>query len=339
MAKINIKHLLITFDYELFLGKKSGSVEKCVINPTNKILSILNKYNAKAIFFVDAAWLVRLRETSENHPAAKESYNKVTAQLQEAIKNGHYVFNHLHPHWLDARYLPDINQWDLSDQTHYRFSSLAKEQKDSIFAQTTQILREIGNPVKPGYKANGYRAGGWSIQPFEDFSPYFQQYGIAFDFSIKPGMKSITTAQHYDFTGISIDHPYKFANDPVAPSNGDFTEFPITDIYVPSFLKPLNRVLLKYLWIKGDKHLFDGSGIAPKVLVETSVKTEMIAIELLTIVKLYSYLRLLKKSDYMQFISHPKMLSEHNINTFARFMKKAYAKYEIETDFRKMLPQ
>ena len=47
------KNILLTFDYELFLGHISGSVNDCLILPTNKILSILSDQNIKhSMFFV-----------------------------------------------------------------------------------------------------------------------------------------------------------------------------------------------------------------------------------------------------------------------------------------------
>jgi len=339
MPAKTLKHLLITFDYELFLGKKSGSVEKCVIEPTNKLISILSKHKALAVFFVDAAWLVKLKECAAMYPAAKESYQKVVVQIQQLIKEGHYIFNHLHSHWLDAQYIPETNEWNLSNHALYRFSALSEEQRDTIFAQTNQVLKEIIEPVKPGYTTEGYRAGGWSIQPFECFIPYFKKYGIKYDFSIKPGMKSVTTAQQYDFTKATITTPYQFTDNPVVKGYGDFTEFPITGISIPEYMKQLNRILLKYLWLKGDRYAFDGQGVSAKVLETTTTETEMVSIELLTRAKLPAYLSLIKAHDYVQFISHPKMLTKHNMDTFAHLMKKAFAKYTIETDFKKMLPK
>ena len=40
----NQKQLLVTFDYELFLGNRSGSVDECMITPTNKLVILLGKY-------------------------------------------------------------------------------------------------------------------------------------------------------------------------------------------------------------------------------------------------------------------------------------------------------
>ena len=56
------KTLLFTFDYELFLGKRSGNVLDSVITPTQEVLNILNEYSIRAIFFVDTTWLIKLKE-------------------------------------------------------------------------------------------------------------------------------------------------------------------------------------------------------------------------------------------------------------------------------------
>jgi len=40
----------ITFDYELFFGKESGSAEKCIIKPVNILREIAKKRNTKFIF-------------------------------------------------------------------------------------------------------------------------------------------------------------------------------------------------------------------------------------------------------------------------------------------------
>lgn len=335
--KYHIKNLLITFDYELFLGKKSGSVEKCVIEPTNKIFQILAEFSAKAIFFIDTAWLVRLKQVAVNYPEANKSYEKVMSQLQDIVKKGHYIFNHLHPHWLHAQYLPEINQWDLSDFSYYRFSNLNKEDRTYLFAETSRLLTEILMPLGSSHKTDGYRAGGWSIQPFNDFKPYFEQYGIKYDFSVLPGMKSLTTAQQYDFTGITKQQPYKFSSAPDKPESGNFTEFPITAVRIPLFAKLLNRLLLKYFWMNGDRSAFDGIGVSSAVLEKTRIDAEMASMELINIIKLPIYLKFLRKHSYMQLISHPKMLTAYNLRSFELFLKKAFTSFKIETDVYQML--
>src|SRR6478609_9323839 len=109
------KSVLLTFDYELFQGTKSGSVKNCLIKPTSRLLPILDQYGAKSVFFVDMLYVYRLSEIVEGYPKAKADFNLIKHQIMEFANRGHYVFNHLHPHWLDAKYIAEENQWDLSN--------------------------------------------------------------------------------------------------------------------------------------------------------------------------------------------------------------------------------
>ncbi|MEO8762224.1 MAG: hypothetical protein ABI388_11860, partial [Bacteroidia bacterium] len=173
----NTKHLLLTFDYELFLGSKSGSTKNCILLPTSKILEILETYQIKnAIFFVDTTYLLRLKEIDNKE--AQLDFKKISEQLIEMKNNGHYIFPHLHPHWLDAKYIEKDNHWDLSDTKKYSFSSLSAEEKSQIFTDSIKLLTEIVGPQE----VLGYRAGGWCIQPFSDFELYFKKHNIQYDF-------------------------------------------------------------------------------------------------------------------------------------------------------------
>lgn len=322
------RNVIFSFDYELYLGLKSGSVEKCVIAPTAEMLGILKEHGAKGIFFVDTTWLLRLREAGQTHLAARINFEEVTAQLQTIVSSGHYIFPHLHPHWLDAKYLEKDNQWELADQSRYHFHSLNDKERERLFKDSIALLNEIIIPVCPGYTPSGYRAGGWSIDPFSDFEPHFRKYGIK-----------------YEFSKMENSQPYRFNDNFLKNRNGDFTEFPITHIELTSFTILRNRLLAKYLWRTGDRGYGDGTGAVTGKMQSEEIQKhergagEMAAIESLTQVKLPAYLKFLARNNYMQFIAHPKMLSRHSIKTFRMWMRTAYDKYEIETDFMKMVPQ
>ena len=61
--KSNLRNILFTFDYELFLGANSGTVEKCLLEPTNLLINLFDKFSIKnAIFFVDTSYLIRLEQ-------------------------------------------------------------------------------------------------------------------------------------------------------------------------------------------------------------------------------------------------------------------------------------
>ncbi|MBL0049995.1 MAG: hypothetical protein IPP32_18075 [Bacteroidetes bacterium] len=166
------KNLLFTFDYELFLGERSGSVAKCMIEPTNKLISIFDRHKIHAaIFFVDTTYLIRLKEMSKSSLAAKEDFDNISAQLQLLIQKKHYVFPHIHPHWLDAEYNKGSNSWSLSNIAKYRFHAISEAERTSLFDQSINILEAIIQPIQPNYALDGYRAGAGAFSLLVIFIP------------------------------------------------------------------------------------------------------------------------------------------------------------------------
>lgn len=335
------KNLLFTFDYELFLGRSSGSVEKCMLAPTRQLIGLFERYGiANALFFVDTTYLLRLKEVANVHPAAKVDFDAIQQQLQELIRKGHLIYPHIHPHWQDATYDVRTNNWSLPSLTYYRFHALQEKEREAIFDNSIRILSDIISPVTANYKIDGYRAGGWCIQPFSDFYPCFKKHGIVYDFSVLPGMKNLSTAQYYDFQ-VAPKKVYQFETDITqAVEGGSFTEVPISLVRVSAAIEFANKLLLKFLWKTGNRSVGDGSGVVAQV--EENIETiknqhEMVSIELLTRVKLKLYQNFLRQNTLMHFISHPKMLSAHNFACLEQFLKHATKLYDVRTNFRELV--
>ncbi len=346
------KQLLITFDYELFLGNRSGTVNDCMIEPVESLIRVMQPYNIHAVFFVDTTYLVQLQKLSAQYPPCKNDFELIKKQLQSLVQLGHYVFPHIHPHWEDAVYLPATNQWQLNHIEKYRFHNVDETTRAGIFDNSVKILQDIIHPVQPAFKVNGYRAGGWCIQPFDDFKPHFDKHNFIYDFSVLSGFFHNSTAQFYDFSTAPRKSVYRFQDDVCEESvNGRFIEFSISSVKIPLILNMINKIWLKYQYRILNDHTFKkgegqhttstgdtepaaGTG---KNMINTS--WERISIELLTSVKLPVYTDYMKSSDYMHFISHPKMITRHNLKVFDKFLKMVFDKYTIETDFHKMIPE
>jgi len=286
-----------------------------------------------AIFFVDTTYLIRLK--SSNNENCKLDFEKIKKQIKEIKNAGHYVFPHLHPHWLDAKYLPDINQWDLSDTEKYSFSSLEKEEKQFVFSQSIKILEEIIGEQNDW----GYRAGGWCIQPFADFKPFFEEYKIKYEFSVLKGYSCVSDFQNFNFMKAPEKKFYKFSDDVlIEDPNGLYTQMPISNIKRSLITKIFNNIFIKFLYKKGITNYGDGLSTSSASVKESkSGNTEMASIELLTIINITDYIKKVEKMEFLHFISHPKMLNPHNLNCLDVFLKKILAKHEITTDFKKMI--
>jgi len=330
------RNVLFTFDYELFLGNRSGTVENCLIHPTQKLMEVLKSYSAKGIFFIDTTYLIRLQK--EAGPAPKNDFYKISEQIKCLIREGHYVFPHFHPHWIDAKYDSKINEWYLKDLKKYRFHNISSEERSEIFEASVSILRDIIKDVSSDYKLNGYRAGGWSIQPFSDFKPFFDKYDIKYDFSVLPGDKLFSEAQHYDFTTVPAKPIYKFTRDITQEEdNGKITEFTISKIEISPIRRFLNKIFLKISSFDNTKI---GNGISVRIFSGNHNRLnnfEMISIELFTSAKYSIYREYIAANNYMHFISHPKMITLNGYAQFSKFLKEIFATYQVETDFKKMI--
>ena len=242
---ISQKNILLTFDYELFLGENSGSVYNSILKPTEIILNSLKKLNLKnSLFFVDTLYLYRLKNIE--HHKAQTDYARIYKQLIEILKNGHFIYAHIHTHWFNADYNSGINRWHLSNLLHYRFHSITKEQQQQSFEFSINFIKELQTQANIFYDIDCYRAGGWCIQPFEDFKPYFLKYGIKYDFSVLKNFSLNDDLSYYNFEDFPQEPIYNFEDDvATAKKDGCFKEFTITSIPLSK-----NKILKNKLFLK-----------------------------------------------------------------------------------------
>ena len=96
---------IITADYEIF-GNGLGCVKKCMVEPTERMLEICDKYDATLTLFVDVCEYWAFKKAADEVILYSEElpHILIEQQLQDAIKRGHDVQLHFHPQWLDAKY-------------------------------------------------------------------------------------------------------------------------------------------------------------------------------------------------------------------------------------------
>lgn len=324
------KQLLFTFDYELYLGKNSGSVTNCLLIPTRKLLEILSRFQIKAIFFVDTLYLFRLKEVSVYSEEALKDYTDIKKQLTIFSEQGHYLFLHQHPHWMDAKYIPETNSWDISDSTNFSCVNFTREMINYLFGISIEILNEF---VKQKYPESplGYRAGGLFIQPFNLFYDSFKQYNIQYDFSVlRNAVLKSDNNLFFDFSKIPMEFIYHFEKDPcLLDMNGKFKEFTLNTIKIFGIWKLLNSFY--YRVISGFTNDFKyGDGLPTKNASFIKfpdqkkygklISIESFSIENLNPVKLLLYISFLKSNSYMHWISHPKLVTRKSLNYFSDFL-------------------
>lgn len=317
------KKAILTFDYELFLGSDSGNLFTTLINPTNLIIEQLKQNNGKAIFFVDAVFLLYIKKNNYN------DFELVKEQLKDILINNSFLGLHIHSQWLDAISLEDY-RWSFKSYEKYRFHSLSEVKRVQLFNDCLEILQciidEVGieNNIKQK-KIIHFRAGGWCIQPFEVFKELFIRSGIKYDFSVKPYFKLEKLPYlYFNFEKVSSGNEcWAFSTDPcIHEENGVFIEYPVSTIKISGFFLLLNR--LKFISNKsfGDgKSMFQSmsefqtsNNLFKKVekffsLVKVNMQFESFS----SIYFKFLYSKIFKKKSIITIVGHPKLFSQQAI--------------------------
>lgn len=248
--------VILTFDYELFFGTATGSVQKCMIEPTDRLLELSRKFHVPMVFFVDAGFLVKLSEYKDRFPELEKDLNQITAQLLEMKTLHCEVQLHIHPHWEKSFY--DGEKWVVVTDGAYKLSDFTDAEAEDIVRKYHGFLTGL-----TGTKMTTYRAGGWCIQPFSQIERVFRDLEIVCDSTVFPGGKFESEHYRFDFTKIPLfTNPYRFQSDVVMEEqNGFFLEIPIASWeFHPLFYWRL--YILGRLNPKAHKMIGDGSFLA-----------------------------------------------------------------------------
>lgn len=309
--------IFVTLDYELFFGD-SGTPEKCIIEPTNELIKIADKYNFKCVFFVDSGYLIKLKEFKKRYPKLENDYNLVSNQIKQLSENGHDIQLHIHPHWEDSIY--NNGSWSF-DIKRYRLDAFSEDEIGDIFFRYKRVLEEIIHK-----KINTYRAGGWCIQPFEKLKKAFIECDLKIDSTVFYNGKNTTQTQWFDFEcAKDLDH-WRFSNDPcVEDEKGVFLEIPIASTRV----SPL--FYWKFAFIKKiglEKHKPYGDGNASptsnqqlkRLLTKSSYS--VVSMDGYKASLLNKAFRVYEKDNKKNFviIGHPKAFTDFSLNKLEAFI-------------------
>ena len=238
-----MKKVILTFDYELFFGVRCGTVNGCLIVPTRKILDALRTVGGRAVFFIDYLMLKRMREQCDETRLDAE---RIESQLKEIVREGSRIELHLHPHWIDAKYLGD-GQWDFTNYTHYCLDTLSKSEVSQMVCEGATYLNTIAQEVVPNYNVMAFRAGGWAIIPFNKLYEGFMKSGIRIDSSVCKGMILNGVNYRMDFSNSPSKDVYRFSTDVLSPeADGEFYEAQISSFRFNPITYVLDGIYRKF---------------------------------------------------------------------------------------------
>ena len=322
-------NIYITLDYELFFGSRSGTIEACIIKPTEELIKITSEYGVRFVCFVDAGYLMALKRQMNEFPSLVQDYNLITNQLQSLVSMGHGIELHIHPHWEDSFF--DGNSWKM-DTGRYKLSDFNDDEVLEIISRYRSVLEKAS-----GRSPVAYRAGGWSAQPFGPIRDALRQNNIFIDSTVYPQGYYISDNQIFDFRKVpAFKTSYNFEEDlTIEKDGGSFMEVPISSLKLSPlfFLKFAARKLLKQ-----NKHKAYGDGTsvsmskkeAFRLLTRSSFSVVSIdGYKSSFIMKAFKkYLEKTDNKGEFVLIGHPKAFTEYSLAKLKDFIDQTYQAHQ-----------
>jgi hypothetical protein len=322
-------NVFITFDYELFFGEKSGTVEKCIIEPTNELIAISKKHNVNFTYFVDAGYLVALEKLKKNIPQLENDYNKVCKQLIELKRNGDSIQLHIHPHWEKAEFKDGT--WMFNLDGCYSLAQFSDFDAKEIFKKYKNTLESIISD-----KVTSYRAGGLAFQPFSKIKDCFLENEIFIDSSVLNFGYKKTPHYAFDYLKAPDKGRYTFNTSESIEEKGPFLEIPIGS-FKYNFIFYWSLYVRGYLFPK--RHKFIGDGNYSSTPNEKKQKLLIIKREdncsvdgyysrkIISAIKFH----LRKKRTDLVFLGHPKSQTKYSLVQIDHSVKKMLQKVTFKT--------
>jgi len=342
-----LKEIILTIDYELFFGEKDGSVDSCMIYPTELLADLLAKYDSRMTVFWDILHYWKLRELGGVYSILSLEANKIKVQIQKLAETNHDIQLHLHPHWINTSF--DGQEWQFN-LAGYRLHNLSQKNTPEDISTISgcvkigkNLIEETINKINPDHKVNTFRAGGYCIQPFDKLSQVFCNNGIVIDSSICYGFKLDKGPHSYDFTRVPQKNYYRFDRDiNVENPEGRFIEFPIGSIKVSSF-HVLWWAFLRRLKYKNLKTLVEIKSDSSHEQKENAKKSDISKTvgRGLNIILKENYIMLTTDNSFREklnylikqacdgsvIILHPKYLNLHTLELLENYLKSGHIRF------------
>ena len=321
--------IYLTADYEIYFGQPQGTVEKCLLYPTELLIEICQKHRIATTQFIDIGYIIQLKENEQSFPELKKQRIAITEQIKKLVKLGHSCQLHIHPHWeksiyKDGAWIIDTNFYKLNDFSEKKAEEITRK----YFSELEQITQS---------SIQSFRAGGWCVQPFSYLDSVFQELGIQNDSSVFRGGKNLQAPYFYDFSKAPDKSKWKFSVDPaLEKENGNFTEIPITSAkYSPLFFWQL--YIMGRLNPKNHKPLGDGYPISSKGNNKWNSLTQTqhlyASMDGYFAKALPRILNSISKKEFneMVVIGHPKAYTHYSLKKLEAFIDQNKEKHRFKT--------
>lgn len=335
--------IVLSFDHELPLGGLDVSYEESLLGPTDQLLDLADELGVPIVLFADVLCAQRFREWDRSG-----FYEPYCHQLDRALRRGHDVQLHLHPHWIDTEY----HDGRFHPSGNYKLADFAQRESwggiSGIVSSSVEWLTGLAIDARSDYACVAYRAGGYVLEP--EAGPTMRALwdaGIRIDSSIAKGFyrKSAFYTVDYRKMPRSANWFIGLDGDLRTPADSGLYEVPIAVRPKNPITNLPTRFKRKALAhrarpLGGRGFLMPGSvGFLDKVRHAFSPRMLTFDIYTMSVNDLLGILEHTRQrhchdeSIALSSIAHPKTMSAHSFELLRGFVERTRAVYGDEVRF------
>jgi len=172
--------IVFTLDYEIH-GNGDGCPLELMVDPTARLIALLNRYGARLTIMADVGEILKFREHKERSGGDDCHYGAIVRQLQDVVGGGHDVQLHIHSSYYNAVRVD--GRWQ-QDWGEYDFARLPYERMDWMLRTGKAWLEQLLRPADPMYACVAFRAANWSVSPSANVVRALSANGIPIDTSV-----------------------------------------------------------------------------------------------------------------------------------------------------------
>ncbi len=213
---------IFTLDYEIY-GNGTGSLKELVYEPTERLLHVFEKWDARFVNFVEVAEFERMEAAG-----ADSAIDLVKQQVKDMHRRDYEIALHLHPQWYNARFAN--GQWEL-DYAEYNLCTLPQPRIAEMVDRSVNYLGYMVDDSR--FSPLSFRAGNWLFQPTQNAALELSRRGLRIDSSVFKG--GVQRIHHLDYRPARKNGYYwTFSSNVNEPDPaGQWLEFPIHTEMVP----------------------------------------------------------------------------------------------------------
>ncbi len=336
-------YLVLSFDHELSLGAVNDSYAADLFAPCEQLLDLADSHHVQITLFTDVLSARQFRAWD-----VPEFYETYESQIRDAIRRGHDVQLHLHPHWLtttfrEGRFYPS-HKYSLDD---YRNTPYPNDIY-GIVEQGVKYLNELCRPIKGDYRCIAFRAGGYALASSADkILAALWSNGVKIDSTIAKGFRFESSLAKVDFSKMPRRANW------FIPLSGPLSSCSAKGIFevpiVTTNRNPLNNLpfLLKRVLYRGRRPR-TGEGLhVTHTTLSQKLKRLMpfsawmlsfdspciSASNLLDILSKYLSMHSEENVIFASTIAHPKSMNTDNFKILSDFIQLATEKYKDTLEF------